>query len=1232
MVSDIAQDHYGFIWLATGHGVARFDGHRFDVYDKAPRQPGALPRELVDRLTIAPDGIVWAVTEGGISRYRVDRDAFETFTSGQLLRDAGTSADVITTALLVDRDKRLWLGTSEGLFTVDTVQWRARRVTGNPRGADGKAPAIAVLSQDTVGTIWAGTRQGLYRLSSGGDWRPVTDLGRVAVGLPHPWVRDIVVDRRGMLWLATQAGVVIVDSVAGTRRLLTEGAGALALSNARVSRLFADRNGRGMWIGTENGGLEFFDTRRQRVEHHQQDPRNASSLRSNSVWALLQDTTGTLWVGTFSGGLSVAPPNGSAIRGYSSVAADPSSLSYDAVPAFGADARGSIWVATDGGGLNRFEPSTGQFARVNSTTLGTPVNAVLSVAHQRDGTMWLGTWGGGVVATNVATGVKRVYDSRTAALSTNNVYEVLIARNGAVWAGTDDGRVIRLDASRPRILQSFDINPDGSRVSSVLVLRELADGRLVSALRSGGVVILNPETGAKVHLRAASRGTGIESDAVRALHISADTVLWVGTESGLDRVDLRTLRRSHIGLEEGLPSRFVLGIVEDEFGALWLTSDRGLTRWDARAGQARTFTREDGLTANEFIMRSAYRAPDGQLYFGGNHGFTVVDPSQLPPPRSRHHVVFTHLTLFDKPVEPGATESPIRQWLPAVNEIRLRPNQKMVSIAFSALNFEAAARTIYEYRLSGFQDAWLRVGNRSSVSFSNLVPGAYTLQVRAMSDDGKFAGDPSNLTIRVQPPVSQTWWARTIVGLLLAVFGWRLWAFQQRRQVEQVLAKQALRDPLTGLANRLLFEERVSSAIARAARTNASGGARRTLAVMFLDLDNFKTVNDTHGHDAGDDLLKVVATRLLDATRGIDTVARFAGDEFAILLEEAADHEAALIVASRIGNALAKPIPVGPVDHPHQAHVGSSIGITFGDGSQPVAELMRQADLAMYEAKHGGKGRHMIFDPVLRAAAEETRDLERSMPVALAHGEFLLLFQPIVEINSERLLGAEALLRWRHPERGWVAPDRFIPIAEGNGEIVRIGAWVLREACRAAAQWPRTADGPAPTISVNISGRQLAHPELVSHVREALDQSSLQPSQLLLEVTETVMMKDSKRALSVLRELHALGVRIAVDDFGTGYSSLRYLQQFPVDVLKIDRSFVERVVENEHDQAITAMVVALANSLGLRTIAEGVETEAQRRQLTALGACWGQGYLFDRPMPAQQMAERLAVRPALSGV
>ncbi len=454
----------------------------------------------------------------------------------------------------------------------------------------------------------------------------------------------------------------------------------------------------------------------------------------------------------------------------------------------------------------------------------------------------------------------------------------------------------------------------------------------------------------------------------------------------------------------------------------------------------------------------------------------------------------------------------------------------------------------------------------------------------------------------------------------------------ERNRLARQLAHQAFHDPLTGLANRALFLDRLGHALGRRAAAR-EGDAAEAVAVVYVDLDDFKTVNDSLGHAHGDALLREVAERLRRATRGCDTVARLGGDEFAVLLEGMAGARDAAVVVERVLATLAHPVALGEGAAARVVRAGASVGVAYARGGETAEGLLRDADVAMYRAKGAGKGRHAVFEPAMHAALVARLELEADLRRALeapAAGGLWVAYQPIVDLRTGRVQGFEALARWDRAAEGAapgpVSPAQFVPVAEESGLVAPLGRWVLREACAQVARWRRAFPGAGGLrLSVNVSGRQLGDLDaLAADVRGALAGAGLEPSALVLEMTESVLMQRTDDTLRRLAALKALGVQLAVDDFGTGYSSLAYLQRFPVDVLKIDKAFVDGVATEAGDRAIARTVVALGQALGLRVVAEGVERDDQRRALAAMGCGSAQGYLFGRPLAAEGAEALLA--------
>ena len=426
----------------------------------------------------------------------------------------------------------------------------------------------------------------------------------------------------------------------------------------------------------------------------------------------------------------------------------------------------------------------------------------------------------------------------------------------------------------------------------------------------------------------------------------------------------------------------------------------------------------------------------------------------------------------------------------------------------------------------------------------------------------------------------------------------------------------AFHDSLTGLPNRAMFTELLKAEIESSNRRDP-----RMFAVLFLDLDRFKNINDSLGHTHGDLLLVAFAERLERTLRPVDTLARFGGDEFAILITGMADPTDTVRVAQRIQDELSEPFVLDK----NSAFATASIGIALSSsGYDRPEDILRDADIAMYRAKENGKARYELFDHGMHARAVSRLQLESDLRQAIENNEFCVYYQPIVSLETGRLAGFEALVRWNHPRRGLVSPADFIPVAEETGLIVPIGQWVLNEACAQVRQWQL--DSPshrALSLSVNLSARQVAQPDLLDRIKEALATSTLNPHCLKLEITESVVMENAEAAVLMFKQLRSLGVQLSIDDFGTGYSSLSYLHRFPLNYLKIDRSFVTRLT-TDNDNAIVRTISTLARNLGMEVIAEGIETDEQYQQLKMLGCEYGQGFLFSRPVNNDAVAHLLA--------
>ena len=449
----------------------------------------------------------------------------------------------------------------------------------------------------------------------------------------------------------------------------------------------------------------------------------------------------------------------------------------------------------------------------------------------------------------------------------------------------------------------------------------------------------------------------------------------------------------------------------------------------------------------------------------------------------------------------------------------------------------------------------------------------------------------------------------------------------QRKAAEDQIRQLAFYDPLTGLPNRRMLIDRLRHALASSTRSTRYG------ALLFIDLDHFKTLNDTLGHDKGDLLLQQVAQRLLDTVREEDTVARLGGDEYVVMLEGLDEtQQVAASQATAVGEKI-----IARLNWPyqlagHEYHSTPSLGLTLFHGHElEVEELLKQADLAMYQAKNAGRNALRFYDPQMQAAVTRRAELEADIRQGILYGQFALYYQAQVDASAH-IVGAEALLRWRHPVRGMVSPAEFIPVAEESGQILTLGSWILEAACAQLVEWAKDPDTAPLTLAVNVSSRQFRQQDFAQHILDMLDYTGANPHRLKLELTESLLADNLDDVVVKMSALRARGVGFSLDDFGTGYSSLSYLKRLPLDQLKIDQSFVRDVLSDANDAAIVKTILALGDTLGMNVIAEGVETAEQRDFLRSSGCLNYQGYLFSRPLPAREFADFVHARESTGAI
>jgi diguanylate cyclase (GGDEF)-like protein/PAS domain S-box-containing protein len=804
---------------------------------------------------------------------------------------------------------------------------------------------------------------------------------------------------------------------------------------------------------------------------------------------------------------------------------------------------------------------------------------------------------------------------RAVVQNSRDVIGLLDTAGNIVWISPTVTSVLGHDADAVAGRSAFDfVHPDdvdlaGARLAEVLEEGRVADPVTIRVQRADGSWLWAEVAG--------SRLQGEEGE-VEGIIMNMRDVEW--------RVEAeRALRRSEAqfrSLAESSP----MGIytADDRANVLWVND-----RWQEITG----FTAEQALG-------SGWRAmvhPDDRAAMGVD-----LDPSELPKlegtfstqfrlvrPDGEQRWISLRTSPLEGPTESGAT---VVGTLDDITDRVLaeRDTQRLTEIFEATHDLVGIAdregRLLYANQAARRTFGLPEHGGLEGASLVDQFPSWIARRltdeiVPALERDGVWSGELAlgQSDDAATLPVLAQFLLHADEEGNFEFFSGVMRDISERKQFEEQLEHQATHDPLTGLPNRTLLLDKLESALHRA-------HVRRTsVGVLFLDLDHFKVVNDSLGHSVGDRLLIDIADRLSEAVRPGDIIARFGGDEFVLLCQDLESEHHVVQIARRVKDSISGSFVVDDAE----IYVGVSIGIAISHEDTTDAEtLIRDADAAMYRAKDKGRARWEIFDSAMRASAVDRLDIENALRHSLDRRELRVYYQPIVDLEKGAISGVEALLRWEHAERGMLLPGEFITVAEETGLIVPIGRWVLAQACRQVQRWqaeiPDLADL---VVTVNLSGRQLGHPDLVDDVREILAETALDPSVLHLEITESVLMDDVEMSDVTLSQLKALGVRVVVDDFGTGYSSLSYLRKFPVDMLKVDRSFVVGLGENEGDSAIAAAIVNLAHTLGLYAIAEGVETAAQLDQLRQMRCDQAQGFHLARPADGERIGELLRTTP-----
>lgn len=958
-VNDMAQDHYGFIWIAAENGLGRYDGRELTLYQADPEDDRSLPGSYLWKLAVDREGVLWQGGEGGLSRYDVETDDFTRITSvGDTTLDSG-----VISAFAVGEDNTLYVGGVRRLYIINPGRTAMSVHTLRPPVTHGPNEGqVRSLGIDAGGRVWVATagmgvavfdpeeKEFEYLLHD-----PQDDNSLV-----HNSARSILHDDRGRVWMGTYGGGISrLDPETGQFSHFThdpEDPGSPG--SDIVLDILQDSEGV-IWVALDQGGVARFDERSQSFHHYRHSPYDPLSIVSNQIRALYEDRNKDLWLGAFPSGVSYYNRSNRVFRHYTTRADDPASISHNAILRFLETDDGSIWVGTEGG-LNVLDPATGTFRRYLSDPEDPRALAawsVLALEEDRDGQLWVGTWGGGLHRFDPDTGIFHRYPAGaddSGRVNSEFIWDLLLDRDRTLWVATETGGLNRYHREEDRFSQYMHDPEDEESISGNYVVSLMQDrrGRIwVGTLT--GLGILNPETG---EFRRVASDTGepdaIRGNNIRSLYEDSRGRVWVGTQAGgVNIYDPENGTFSHLDVSDGLPSANVSSIVEDGAGSVWLATANGLARLEPGWDGITTYGTEDGLAGSHFNRDASLRDRQGRLYFGSSEGITAFHPRDLDRPSSGFPVYLTRLRILNREVPVGHPDSLLQRSLLTTDRITLNHTDTMFSFDFAALNYRRLDALRYGYRLEGFDRGWNNVGQNATATYTNISPGDYRLRIRA-STNGEHWIEGQSLAITILPPLWRTWWAYLLYVLALAILLLFAYKYITLRVRAEAYRHKSMADPLTQLYNRAGIAQ-VSEGIF------ANPITRKGMCLMLMDVDHFKCVNDSRGHDSGDRVLCELTRVVRDCLRASDYFGRWGGEEF-ILLCATQDSAGSRLLADKVRRAVEN--HVCEPHSPRPVHITVSIGVSDIRPGDNFESALKRADDALYRAKGLGRNRVVVAD------------------------------------------------------------------------------------------------------------------------------------------------------------------------------------------------------------------------------------------------------------------------------
>jgi diguanylate cyclase (GGDEF)-like protein len=1192
------QQRNGFIWFATDRGASRYDGKSYRHFFYSPGTSNHITNNFVIQIFEDNLGNIWILTEDGLNKIRLD-GGIEYFQHDDSKPDSINSNWLHF--IYQDSSNRIWIGTNEGLNLYHAPTNTFTQMVGRSKNT---ANTIAAFHMVEIGTdnFLLGTLQGIsffkpseqaFILESDKD----NDVPR--------WYQDdissMTLSKTGRVLIGTQTEGLIDFNPASYE--FTQYKVALdedSIASNAVETIIERPNG-DILLGHYEKGLMLISSNRQTFSLLTAREFDETSLISNTINHLFEDQSGLLWISTDYGisTLSYLQSGSNLIQKQANGMGLSGMIVFDTALMD----KEHMLIATSSG-LNklRFSDQTiEQIELLPEAQKDQPSVAIRDLNRDLKGIFWLASADGLHQYNPKNDKVINYLNTKNNAwgLTETELTTVLADNNNNVWiTGYLQPGLAKFIPEKGIVNRFLDdeLHPytkGGNYTNDTLISK---NGDLWLAT-TDGIYRINPQSGFEQHIRMGKDNR----ENIRTTSIIEDTngTIWA-TTAGVGIVRLRinednNVETTYFSTDEGLPSNelFTVSIYRDK---LWLTTKDQLFSYDTNNKKSTVYPSLLNFPGLNFEGSSQTLVGDN-LYLGSNKGLVVVTLNQIKSNQYNAPIQITQVKSDEK-IRMQRSDNQSKNYISYKNN--------NLSFSYAALDFTQPSANRYRYLLQGFDENWVEAGNKTDVTYNNLSAGTYTFKVTASNSDGIWSDQVSVFTFEIE----QAWWFYTLWSLAgLLALALLLFIINRRLHV-RTLYQKANYDSLTSLANRYYFNNRIEQLV---------DNPDSAFTLLIVDLDGFKEVNDIYGHAVGDELLIQASARMRKVLRDDDLLARLGGDEFAIIINKRSQSSELLTISERLRKTLETHYTLTN----HTVKASASIGgASFPCDTNNKNSLLVYADTAMFAAKQSGKNSVNFFNESLSKELEKRTQLKQKLQSALDNKEFEVYYQPQINQFSNQITGFEALIRWFQPDGTTITPDVFIPEAERNGSIIQIGGWVLSSACKQAAIW-HEAGLFSGNISVNVSADQITRPDFVNDVEQALKQSGLSPNYLELEITESVLVDNIGLTLDTLTQLRILGVTIALDDFGTGYSSLNYLTTFPIDTLKIDKSFIHSVEIDAPTRIVLKNIYTLAADLSMKVIAEGVETEAQLQILATLQGQIIQGFYYSEALSAKDATKLL---------